>query len=57
MLDLATRKRELWLELGPLDRVGLVRSVERTNLTPDGRSYCYTVTHLPSDLCVNEGLR
>ena len=46
-LDLATGRRDRWMELAPRDRTGLVRYGPRIrgpglSITPDGRFYAYT---------------
>ena len=56
-LELATGKREVWRELGPIEPAGLVRIRLRAGLTPDGGSYCYNTVYRQSDLYLVEGLR
>jgi len=56
-LDLATGKKELWKELMPADRAGLIR-IETVFVTPDGKSYAYTTSRvLSSDLYLVSGLK
>lgn len=55
-LDLSTGQRELWRELDPPDRAGLV-DIGPVAITPDGRSYAYSSLNIPSDLYLVKGLR
>jgi len=56
-LDLATGKKELWKELMPADRAGLIL-IESVFVTPDGKSYAYTAARvLSSDLYLATGLK
>ena len=55
-LDLATGRREPWLELGPPDRAG-IGGMEGMTLTRDGRFYAYAYERNLSDLYLVEGLR
>jgi Tol biopolymer transport system component len=56
-LDLATGKKELWKELMPADRAGLIR-IQTVFVTPDGKSYAYTTARvLSSDLFLASGLK
>jgi Tol biopolymer transport system component len=56
-LDLATGKKELWKELMPADRSGLIR-IREVFVTPDGKSYAYTAARvLASDLYLASGLK
>jgi Tol biopolymer transport system component len=49
-LHLATGKSELWKELAPVDRAGLIR-IENVKVSRDGRSYAYQCSRvLASDL-------
>ncbi len=54
-LDLATGRREPWLELAPSQIAGTRLSL--VLLTRDGRSYVHTYSQLLSDLYVAEGVR
>jgi Tol biopolymer transport system component len=56
-LDLATGKKNLWKELMPVDRSGLIR-IQEVFVTPDGKSYAYTASRvLASDLYLVSGLK
>lgn len=55
-LDLNTGKRELFKEIEPPDRAGVL-SLGPTQITPDGKTYVYGVTRRLSDLYIVEGLR
>ena len=56
-LDLATGKKELWKELMPADRAGLIL-IQSVFVTPDGKSYAYTAARvLSSDLYLATGLK
>ncbi len=57
-LDLATGRRELWLELAPPDQAGVIdHDAFAVCLTPNGRSYAYWYKRLLSELWLVEGLR
>ena len=55
-LDLATGRKEPWLEVRPPDPAGVCAFVSLV-LTPDGKSYAYTYGRLLTDLYLVEGLR
>jgi Tol biopolymer transport system component len=55
-IDLASGRSELWKELAPADRAGLV-NVGTVRITPDGSSYAYSYVRNLSQLYVVEGLR
>ena len=55
-LDLATGKRTFFKEVRPADPTG-VGSIAAIQLTPDGRSYCYSFMRALSRLYVVDGLR
>jgi hypothetical protein len=55
-LDLATGRREPWIEVHPPDPGGIFTFTSFV-LTPDGRSYAYTYGRLLTDLYLAEGLR
>ena len=56
-LDLATGKKEIWKELLPADRAGLIR-INSVFVTPDGKSYAYGAGRiLTSDLYLASGLK
>ena len=55
-LDIATGKRTLVREVTPADPTGVAR-ISTLQLTPDGRSYCYSFMRALSRLYVVEGLR
>ncbi len=55
-LDLSTRRKELWKELGPPDLTGVFR-ISHIVLTPDARSYAYSIWHARSELYLVEGLK
>jgi hypothetical protein len=55
-LDLATGKRTFFKEITPADPTG-VGEIASLQLTPDGRSYCYSFMRGLSRLYVIEGLR
>jgi Tol biopolymer transport system component len=55
-LDLATGRREHWLEFMPSDPAG-VGLINPAFLTRDGRHYVYSYRRVLSDLYVTEGLR
>jgi hypothetical protein len=54
-VDVATGRRELWRELGPSDRGGILGI--RPLLTRDAKAYVYTYNRLLSDLFEVRGLR
>jgi hypothetical protein len=54
-LELATGKRTFFKEITPSDPTG-VASIASVQLTPDGRSYCYSFMRSLSRLYVIEGL-
>lgn len=54
--DLASGKRSLWKEIALADPTG-VGEISQVQLTPDGKSYCYTFMRGISRLYVVEGLR
>jgi hypothetical protein len=54
-LDTTTGRREVWRELAPPDRAGVV-SVGNVALTRDGTAYAYNYARQLSDLYVVEGL-
>ncbi|HTO77058.1 MAG TPA: protein kinase [Thermoanaerobaculia bacterium] len=56
-IDLTTGKRELWRELTPSDRAGLLGPFYNFAMTPDGASYAYSYMNAPSDLYLITGLR
>ncbi len=55
-LDLRTGKQEPWLEIRPPDVAGVL-SIFVVYLTPDGRSYVYSLPRRLSSLYLVEGLR
>jgi Tol biopolymer transport system component len=55
-VDLNTGKRELFQEIEPPDRSGIL-SLGPIQITPDGKTYVYGFTRRLSDLYVVEGLR
>ena len=55
-LDLATGKRTFFKEVTPADPTG-VGSIVSIQLTPDGKSYCYSFMRALSRLYVVDGLR
>lgn len=55
-LDLATGRREPWIEIRPPDPAGVCVFASLV-LTPDGKSYAYTYGRLLTDLYLAEGLR
>jgi hypothetical protein len=55
-LDLATGKRSFFKEITPADPTG-VASIASLQLTPDGKTYCYSFMRSLSRLYVVEGLR
>jgi hypothetical protein len=55
-IDLNTGKRQLFKEIEPPDRAGVL-SLGPIHITPDGKTYVYGFTRRLSDLHVVEGLR
>ncbi len=55
-VDLATGRRDPWMELMPADPAG-VQSIPDVRFSPDGKSYAYSVVRLVSDLFVVDGLK
>ena len=55
-LDIATGRRSLWKELQPAERAG-VFGITGVIVTPDGRSYAYTVASSVGALYLAEGLK
>ncbi len=56
-IELASGRRELWKEIAPDDRTGVI-AMQNLNLTPDGRAYGYHVLRaVTSDLYLVEGLK
>ena len=55
--DVATGRREPWLDTSPPDPVGVVQLSALAWLTPDGRYYAYAYLRTLSDLFLVEGLR
>jgi eukaryotic-like serine/threonine-protein kinase len=55
-LDLASGKRSTWKQIVLVDPTG-VDSIPRVQLTPDGKSYCYSFIRILSRLYVVDGLR
>ena len=56
-LALAAGRRELWKEVTPSDRAGLVGSSPQFRITPDGKAYVYRVSYTLSQLYLVEGLK
>ena len=56
-VDVATGRREPWLESAPPDPSGIKEFTAETALTPDGRYYAYGYTRTLSDLFLVEGVR
>jgi hypothetical protein len=57
-VDVATGRREPWLDTSPSDPAGVDTSFwTGTALTPDGRFYVYAYVRTLSDLFLVEGLR
>jgi len=54
--DLKTGKRAFFREITPADPTG-VGSISSVQLTPDGRSYCYSFMRSLERLYLVEGLR
>jgi Tol biopolymer transport system component len=55
-LDVASGKRQLWREIVPPDRAGIV-AISPILITPDGGAYAYTYQQQLADLYLVEGLR
>jgi Tol biopolymer transport system component len=55
-INIDSGQRELWKELAPADRAGVLR-VSRVAMTPDARFYAYSYTRELHTLYVAEGLR
>jgi len=55
-VDLNTGKRQLFKEIEPPDRAGVL-ALGPIQMTPDGKTYVYGFTRRLSDLHVVEGLR
>ena len=56
-VEIVTGRRELWKTLAPADPVGVEDHRERTVITPDARSYCYSYLRRLGDLFVVSGLQ
>jgi len=59
-LDLASRSRTPWRELGPsfpAGLIGIATDPGQIRLTPDGRSYVYTYWTFPGELYQVDGLK
>ena len=55
-LDIATGRSELWKQVMPPDRTGVVQ-IRAILPTPDGRAYAYSYMRILSELWVAKGLR
>jgi serine/threonine protein kinase len=55
-LDLGTGRRELWKQIMPADRTGVI-DIRGILPTPDGRAYAYSYLRILSELYVVEGLK
>ena len=55
--DVATGKTELWREVRVADPAGVIRRMNTFCLTPDGKSYVYSVWRIPGDLYLVSGLK
>jgi eukaryotic-like serine/threonine-protein kinase len=55
-IDLATGRRDPWMEIVPADPAG-VQSIPDVRFSADGKSYAYSVVRLLSDLYVVDGLK
>jgi serine/threonine protein kinase/Tol biopolymer transport system component len=55
-VDLSTGRRELWKEIAPADLTGILSNPSPL-ITPDGRTYVYSVSRLLSDLYLVQGLK
>lgn len=56
-LDLASGKRSAWKQIVLADPTGAEFSIDSVQLTPDGKSYCYSFMRGLSRLYVVDGLR
>ena len=56
-VDVATGRREPWLDTSPPDPAGISGIFVQPTLTPDGRYYAYSYQRLLDDLFLVEGLR
>jgi eukaryotic-like serine/threonine-protein kinase len=56
-LDVATGKTELWREVRVADPAGVIRRMNTFCLTPDGKSYVYSVWRNLGDLYLVSGLK
>jgi DNA-binding winged helix-turn-helix (wHTH) protein/Tol biopolymer transport system component len=56
-LHLSSGTRELVREIVPAQRAGLLDEAVTVQITPDGRSYCYSAPYSFNDLYLVEGLR
>jgi hypothetical protein len=56
-LDLTTGHRDLWHEFNPPERAALVPALLTVAMTPDGKSYAYSIQNAPSDLYLVTGLK
>jgi len=55
-VDIATGRRDPWLEIMPADPAG-AQSIPDVKFSADGKSYAYSVVRLLSDLYVLDGLK
>jgi len=55
-VDLATGRRDPWMEIMPSDPAG-VQSIPDVKFSADGKSYAYSAVRLMSDLYVVGGLK
>jgi serine/threonine protein kinase len=55
-LDLTSGRREVWRDLAALDPAGIV-DAPRPVITPDGKTYAYSIFRIVSDLYLVEGLK
>ena len=55
-VDLATGRRDPWMDIVPADPAG-AQSIPDVKFSADGKSYAYSVVRLLSDLYVVEGLK
>ncbi|HXY14518.1 MAG TPA: WD40 repeat domain-containing serine/threonine protein kinase [Terriglobales bacterium] len=55
-VDIATGRRDRWMEIMPADPAG-AQSIADVKFSADGKSYAYSVVRLLSDLYVVDGLR
>jgi hypothetical protein len=56
-VEIATGRRTVWKTLAPADPIGVEDHRERTVITPDARSYCYSYLRRLGDLFVVTGLQ